>query len=103
MREDYKTNDPLQEHYTLLLKSARRCMHDLHHCANSLGMHNEPESKIFIQRAEMWHGIFSPSGVKNYRHELHHRIDDLRLEVARLEELCDKNGIDHVPANRIPF
>lgn len=74
-----------KEHYELLLKSARRCAYDLKHSAAT---QQSPEfMQIYMQRAEMWIGIFSPDGIKNYRHELHQEID-------RLRSLLRMNGIE---------
>jgi hypothetical protein len=92
-------NTPLNvllEEHTLLIKAARRCAHDLAHAADCIDRNgNWAEfNKIFRKNAEMWLGIFNPTGPKDYRHRLHHEIHSLEFRVERLREFCEKNGLD---------
>lgn len=80
------------EEYTLLLKAARRCAYDLSHSA--WGNQTPELADRFETRARMWINIFSPDGVKDYRHRLHNDIDKLELRIDRLREFCTKNGLD---------
>lgn len=95
------------EQYTLVLKAARRCAYDLTHCAGDLSLelsrNNEKSIVDYHKRSQMWQDIFSPTGGKDYRHDLHYDIDKAEREVTRLQELCTKNGIDYYDPNGIPF
>lgn len=81
------------EEYTLVLKAARRCAYDLGHAARHAD--DIELRELFSGRARIWQTIFSPTGAKDYRHELHHDIDRLEDQVNRLIQLCDDNKIIH--------
>lgn len=82
----------MTEEYTLLLKSARRCAYDLSHAA--WGPTTPDMSDMFERRARMWLNIFSPDGMKDYRHRLHNDIDKLEFRIQRLRDFCVKNDLD---------
>lgn len=51
----------------------------------------------------MWLDIFSPTGGKDYRHDLHREIDSLEYEIKRLENVCKSAGIKYEDPDAIPF
>ena len=91
----------LAEQHQLLVKSARRCAYDLKHAADDVRDFTARE--IFEDRAHMWLQIFSPDGVKDYRHSLHRKISEQRSEIERLKKLCEENGIDYTDPDGVPF
>jgi hypothetical protein len=97
----------LADQYSLLLKAARRCSYDMSHCSSELDMAlsrtNEKAIIDFHERSRMWLGLFNPDGGKDYRHRLHHDINNLDLEISRLKRLCDEHKINHEDPDRIPF
>lgn len=106
----------LMEMLDLSIKSGRRVTHDFHHCISmfesaedqleKLGVQRPGDgySKMFRQRADMWHDIFYPlNGMKDYRAELYRDISNLKSEIRRLERLCEKHNIDHADPESIPF
>jgi hypothetical protein len=87
------------EQYTLVLKGARRCAYDLKHASAA----RADDGPMFYERANMWLEVFSPTGGKDYRHELHSEIDSLDREIERLKQVLIKNNVDHVDPDSIPF
>ena len=92
----------LFEQYTLILKAARRCAYDLKHADHDVWRVTRKPSG-YHERSLMWLEIFEPTGAKDYRHKLHHKIDDLHSTIARLNALCEENGIDPIDPDAIPF
>lgn len=82
----------MAEEYALLTKMARRCAYDLGHAASAY----QPEGwhKMWSEKSDRWLSIFSPDGIKDYRHSLYNDIDKLELRVERLREFCKANGLD---------
>ena len=97
----------LAEQYTITLKAARRCAYDLSHCAGDLSMEasNNNTTPMFDYGdfARQWQEIFTPTGGKDYRNRLHHKIDSLELEISRLHRLCKANDIDSADPDGVPF
>jgi hypothetical protein len=87
------------EQYTLVLKAARRCAYDLKHASAA----REEDGPMFYERSNMWLEVFSPTGGKNYRHELHSDIDSRDAEIERLKQVLIHNGLDPEDPDRIPF
>lgn len=88
----------MRELLELTTKAARRCTHDLGHCADDIWMYrNRGEeataaAEDWHKRAEMWGVIFYPDrGPKNYRSEMHLEISRLECEVTRLRDLLRAN------------
>lgn len=78
--------------YSLLTKMARRCAYDLDHAVAEL-----PDGFLKGQLKDSpkrWLDIFSPDGVKNYRHQLYADIDSLEMRVEKLRNFCTENGLD---------
>jgi len=103
------TEPEMREMITLLMMAGRRCAHDLGHALSELprtdpddwraGLHQRLHAKH-----DYWRAVFYPDdGGKNYRTQLHRRLDDANDRIARLEELCRANGIDPTDPNSIPF
>ncbi|QDP55932.1 MAG: hypothetical protein GOVbin8609_64 [Prokaryotic dsDNA virus sp.] len=90
------------EQYVLTLKAARRCAYDLKHCSSDLSMYCKDSIVDYHERAEMWQTIFTPTGGKDYRHELHSEIMMLEIKLKKAVDLLDKNGIEH-NLKDIPF
>lgn len=100
-----RTFQSLAESYLVLLKSARRCAHDLDH-ATSFLEHGSWQSHMLNGRAKFWLAVFSPTGVKDYKLSLHEEIDSLDLKVVRLKALLVKHGIDipnYITDDEAPF
>lgn len=92
----------LSEQLSLSIKAGRRCMHDLSHAVDHIE-HKETRL-IYQQRVDLWHSIFyADDGVKNYRHKLHHEIDRLQRDNARLRALCISAGVDPADPESLPF
>lgn len=83
--------DCLKEHYHLLLKSAIRCMRDLDHCVAFID--NAKIRNLFSKRLEVWGTIFSPDGMRDYKHRLHNEIRNLEMENAALKKVLAEAGI----------
>ena len=73
----------LLEQYTLVLKAARRCAYDLGHAASECK--DRDMGKLYHARHNMWLEIFSPTGGKDYRHDLHRQIAQLEREIEDLK------------------
>lgn len=82
----------LRAHYDLLLKSARRCAHDLDHVVGDLPLHSMMQNEMAM-RARHWLDVFSPDGVKNYRLKLHEELDSLERENDSLRAELEEAGI----------
>ena len=76
-------HDELAQQYALMILSARRCAYDLAHAVDE--MPADIADRFFRDRSEHWLQLFSPDGVKNYRHEMHRRIAELEARCASLE------------------
>lgn len=87
-----RSREQLEEEYSVLLKSARRCAHDLDHALNWIPRDHWANS-MFQDRAQHWLKIFSPDGMKDYRIDLHYEIEELERDVRRLKNILDSNGI----------
>jgi hypothetical protein len=100
--DDYTPEEAMRELLELTIKAARRCAYDLSHASGDV---RDPELRqLFARRARHWLSIFNPAnGPKDYRHRLHHTIDDLENQVDRLAALCKKHGINPDDPNGIPF
>lgn len=95
----------LVQQHDLLLKSARRCAYDMRHASDFIPVSAGNElfgAKFYRERANMWLGIFTPDGIKNYQHELFNRISELERELERTRALLAKNGIEDTSRD-IPF
>ena len=97
----------LAQQYELTLKAARRCAYDLSHCSSELYMYTDNKNispwADYESMSRNWLDIFSPDGIKNYRHALHGEISRLESDVDRLRRLCLENGIDPNDPHGIPF
>lgn len=102
----HRRNTPAQELKALnelLVKAGRRVTYDLAHAVSELPA-DSPSLEIFQDRISHWHGVFNPADFgKNYRNRLMNQISDLESEVHRLEQLCEKHGIDHHHPDKLPF
>ena len=89
-----------QEMLDLAIKAGRRASYDLRHAVSHI---DSPEwANLFYDRAQMWLDIFDlDSGIKDYRHTLHKKIDKLESENNRLKRLLKENGIED--PEEIPF
>lgn len=100
-------NDPLNdliELNRLVVKAARRCAYDLGHAASEIK--NSEYSTMFHDRHHMWLKVFNPAdGGKNYRDELHYKIDSLENRIEKFMKLCDEKGVDYssITYDDIPF
>lgn len=97
--EDYH-----REQVELITKAARRCAHDLAHAASYI--EDAEVSKDISARAQMWRSTFYPAGdTKNYRHQLHHQIDERDRYIDKLEAMLVEAGIpfNHLNDPRMPF
>lgn len=94
------SNEPAQMQAALLelvIRSARRCAHDLDHAASLLFMSQPPRelAEALHSRAQHWRQVFYPlNGPKDYRDRLNAEIDGLTARIKQLEALCDQHGID---------
>jgi len=82
----------MAEEYALLTKMARRCAYDLGHAVDDMRPGHMQE--ILKDAPAMWLNIFSPDGVKDYRHDLYRSIDKLNSRIKHLREFCKANGLD---------
>lgn len=91
------------EQYDLILKAARRCAHDLAHCADdvhSAGMGSAPfmTPGEWHERAQHWRAVFYPDGgPKDYEARI--RLEYER-EIARLKRALRDAEL---PDAAIPF
>jgi len=94
----------------LLIKAARRCAHDLEHCAGDVWYASRrPEigveqSQMWHERAHHWQGIFYPdNGLKNYHARIANKLDDAERTIEKLREHCKAHGISPWLDTDIPF
>lgn len=105
-----RSHSSLIESYLVLLKSARRCAYDLDHAVSFIKSSNNGkdswERLIMQPRAAHWLKIFSPTGVKDYKLQLHDEIDRLELKVSQLKRLLAENNIElptYISDDEVPF
>lgn len=78
-----ETRHEQRELTELLLKSARRCAHDLGHAAEAA---TDPDLRaLFQERAQWWRDLFYPeNGIKDYHTSLMRKVEQLEAGVKRL-------------------
>lgn len=96
--------------FDLTVKSARRCAHDLQHCAGDVWFASKrPEqateqSEMWHARSEEWLSIFYPiGGQKDYYATLCIRVDNAEALVEKLRAHCLKHGIPQWLDHECPF
>lgn len=90
MHEDILTDTI--ETLELTIRAARRCAYDLRHCAGEIA--NAEKSKLFSERADYYVALFqSGNACKDYRHKLHHTINELEMQLDTLRKLLVKRKI----------
>jgi len=94
-------HEELVDMLTLNIMAARRCAYDLRHAADSSD--NDFERELYSNRARQWLGIFNPSGVKEYYHDLVHENSSLKRKVEYYVELCKKHNIEVLEEDDKPF
>lgn len=97
-----RSRNCLADSHLILLKSARRCAHDLSHAVDLI----QPSCRLgelFEDRARYWLQIFSPTGVKDYRLEIYNKIDQLEAEVMALRAELASHGIQSAVPPKEPF
>ena len=85
-KEERDKFEELRELNEIVIKFARRVVHDMAHMHGDLCKHREiyPSSDEWWDRIQMWKAVFYPeNGPKNYRSEL-------CLKNARLEGMLEK-------------
>lgn len=94
----------------LSVKAARRCAHDLEHCAGDIWYASQrPEiateqSKMWHERAKHWQVIFYPeNGIKDYHAKLAIRVDNAEETIEKLRAHCLKHGIPQWLDHECPF
>jgi uncharacterized SAM-binding protein YcdF (DUF218 family) len=82
----------LQENYTILLKTSRRCARDLHHAAQLIdGQKFGDEVKnSFYARYQHYETVLG--GTNEYRLDLHRQIDLLRDEADEWKAICNEQS-----------
>lgn len=87
--------------YDLLLKSARRCMHDLAHCADDAGAPRPfMTAGEWHQRVNEWHRVFYPDGgPKDYAARI---SNEYEAKIFALHRIMRANGLDPHDGD-IPF
>jgi hypothetical protein len=82
----------------LTIRAARRCAYDLRHCADYVARPRGIDAemvKMFGERADHYVALFqSGNSMKDYRHRLHHTIDEQERTIERLRELLAQHKID---------
>lgn len=97
-----------QELYELLIKAARRCAYDLGHASQDINRDvthwsGESGQQYWNDKHYSWLRIFSPDGMKLYRHELHYDIDRLATLVDNYREWFKDANIEDPIYDGIPF
>lgn len=79
--------------YDLVLKSARRCAHDLDHCASDIGVSSPYMTAAqWHDHARVWLRVFYPDGgPKDYMARI---CREYETALNKLTALCRKNGVD---------
>lgn len=90
-------NDTI-ETLELTIRSARRCAYDLRHCADYVARPRGIDVemvKMFSERANHYVALFqSGNSMKDYRHRLHHVIDEHERTIETLRALLAEHKID---------
>lgn len=96
--------------FDLTVKCARRCAHDLEHCAGDVWYASQrpdratEQSEMWHERAQSWQAIFYPtSGVKDYHAKLHGRVDKAEALTEKLRAHCLAHGIPQWLDDECPF
>ena len=102
---EYSPEAAQRELYELIVKAGRRCAHDLAHCADLIPteLNTDLGSKFFHERAKMWLDVFYMEDGKNYRHKLHHIINDYENLVDKYRELVKAHNINADFDDELPF
>lgn len=95
----------IAELHDLTVKCARRCAYDFGHALQFAEGSYQTNAIIneLTRRQRRWEEIFqSGNSMKDYRHSLHHKIDDQAKTISTLRALLHQHGIkdptepDHV-------
>jgi hypothetical protein len=96
--------------FELTIKAARRCAHDLEHCAADVWYASRrPEvgveqSRKWHEHAQHWQAIFYPdNGMKNYHASIVNKLEAAEATIDKLREHCKKHGITPWLDDDIPF
>jgi len=81
---DVAWDEMVLQHY-MLVKSARRCAHDLDHAVDQIP-EDCPFRLMFSDRCRHWKSVFSLNGIKDYRVEIVKENEWLKEENRRLED-----------------
>ena len=99
-------------HNEILLKSARRCAHDLDHCASDIywcamrkdEQNASDQADFYHHRANEWRKLFYPDdGVKSYRIQIEADLERLRNTMSKYKTLLLKHGLVDPWDDDIPF
>ncbi len=94
-----KEVDPFQVlivDYEILIRAARRCAYDLCHAADYIPS-DEFVAAELRERGQHWAELFAKGNPgKDYRNQLHHRINELATALEKANDYCKKNP-DKVP------
>lgn len=97
--------DDFRADYETLIRLARRCAYDLRHTVDQLPPEHFYNKEMGMRsRSNWWVAQFAKGNPgKDYRHEMHREISELKNDLDKLYDWCAEQGLTPPERRDIPF